>query len=1030
MKISRFSVSRPKLTSMLVFIVVLIGFMSYTKLPIDLMPDITYPSLTVMANYDNASPEEVEEMVTRIIESALSAVPGVEEMTSVSSEGRSRVRLSFDWGTDLDAASNDVRDRLDRIISRLPDNMDRPTLRKFDPSSMPIMTIGASSSLDPIQLRRIIDEQVKYRIERISGVASLDIRGGLEREIQVNLDINRTKALGISLDQVISSIRASNINRPAGVVEQGNYEVIVRTPGQYSSISEIRETVVAYVDGNQVRLRDIASIKDTAPKVTRIVRIDGSPGVTLAVTKQSGSNTVEVAKNVLKEVERINQDISQIELTPIIDSSEHIQRSIHSVTSAALYGGGFAIIILLLFLRSMSSTLIISASIPISIIASFALIYFSGFTLNIISLGGLALGIGMLVDNAIVVLENIFRLRENGMDPISAAVEGSHEVTGAVIASTLTTVAVFFPLVFMEGMAGIIFKQMALVVGFALLCSLIVSLTVVPMLASKYLKHSRSKNKNMTLLQKTYDISCVLFFKLENLYRSALHYALFHRIYLISGTAILLIISLMLSSMIGSELMPQTDEGEVRVNAEMEVGTRLSILDDKFKLIESIIEEEVIEKRTMVASVGGGGWWATGGHTGQVRIALNPLSERNRASSEIADALRSRLSNIPGTTVRARAGTSMVTWMMGGGGGAERIQLEIRGHDLGIADYLSLQIKDMLEGIDGITDALVSRDTGNPEELIIINRIKAADMGISISNIAQVLQIGLGGVNAGYFRERGNEYRIFVRFENADQINMEDMLNLTINNYRGEPILLANVVERQAHKGPVSISRKDQERIVTVSANTGDRDMSLIVADVRENLNLIAVPEGFSIMLAGEYEEQQKAFGELGGVLIIALLLVYMVMVSLYESFRDPFVVMFSVPLAAIGVIWMLFITGTTFNMQSFIGCIMLGGIVVNNAIVLVDQINLLRQRDKMPLVAAIEESGRRRLRPILMTAFTTMFALIPMALGLGEGGEFQAPLARAVIGGLFSASLITLFIVPIVYYMFEKSSENKKITG
>jgi len=1021
MKISRFSIQRPILTTMIALIVVILGGVSLSRLPIDLMPDITYPTLSVSATYENASPEEVEELVTRPIEEAMSAVPGVEEVSSVSSEGSSRVRVAFSWGTNLDAATDDVRDRLDRVLSRLPEDVERPSLRKFDPASFPILIMGASSNLDPIQMRRIIDEQIKYRIERVPGVAALDVRGGLEREIQVNLYANEVIALGIPLDQILNSIRTGNITLPAGTVERGHYEITVRTPGEYTSLDQLRDTVIAVREGVPVQLKDIASVEDTSQEVTRIVRVNGRPGIHLSVSKQSGRNTVEVAQRVLQEVERINRDIPQIELIPIIDTSDYIQRSISNVGSVALYGGLFAVIVLLFFLRNIRSTAIIAVAIPLSIIATFTLIYFAGFTLNIMTLGGLALGIGMLVDNSIVVLENIYRLREAGMGAEQAAVSGSEEVAAAVIASTLTTIAVFLPLIFVRGMAGVMFKQLAAVVAFSLACSLVVALTLIPMLASRYLHIiDLTTVTNETFVHRLLRTSGRMFAGLENAYKRLLHWALSHRVTVAIAAVALLGGSFMLVPLIGVELMPQTDEGEVRVDAEMEVGTKLSVTDEKFRTIESVVRSEVTELKSMVADVGGGGWRSAGGHTGDVRISLKPKAERERSSEQVASALRARLSGLPGITVRTRAGSGMFM-MRRMTGGTERVEVEVRGHDLETADRLAQRVKKVVESVEGVTDARVSRESGSPEELIIVDRQKAADMKLTVSAIAQMLQTVLSGSRASDYRERGDEYRILVRLKDAGKMDLDEILDLTLTNAAGEPVVLRNVVKARPRSGPVRIERKDQERVITVSANISGRDMGSILADIHKGLQAVPVPRGFTVGFTGEYEEQQEAFRELALGLILALALVYMVMACLYESLRGPFVVMFSVPLAAIGVILMLFLTDTTFNMQSFIGCIMLGGIVVNNAILLVDHTNLLRRRDKMPLREAIEEAGRRRLRPILMTAFTTVFALVPMALGLGEGGEAQAPLPRAVIGGLLSASLIALVFVPVVYSVFER---------
>ena len=1030
MKISRAAVQRPIFTVMVVLIVILLGIISLLRLPIDLMPDISYPTVSVSCIYENAGPEEIEELITRPIEEAMSAVPGVEEVTSVSVEGQSTVRVTFTWGTDLDAAANDMRDRLDRVMQRLPEEADRPTLRKFDLASFPILSLGASSRLDPVQTRQIIENQVKYRLERVPGVAAVDIRGGLEREIHVNLDPAKINALAIPLDQIISYIREGNVNIPAGTIEKGNFEVTIRTPGEYTDLKQLEDTVIAIRQGVPIALREIATVEDSWVKITRIVRVNGEPGISLSVNKQSGKNTVEVARGVLEELQRINNDIPQIKIIPTMDTSDYIRRSIKNVGSSAIYGGILAVIILLVFLRNLRSTTIIATTIPISIIATFALLYFSNFTLNIMTLGGLALGVGMLVDNAIVVLENIFRLRESGEMLERATVDGPEEVTAAIVASTLTTVVVFLPLVFVRGMSGVMFKQLSIVVGFSLLCSLAAALTLVPMLCARILPSaSKDSARRSALAGRMFETTGRFFKRMENGYKKLLHVALEHRPFVVTSAVSAMAASLIFIPFISAELMPTTDEGEVRVEAEMQVGTRLNLLDEKFSVIEQIVNASVPEIKNVITTVGGSSWHGTGGHTGSVRIALKPQSQRSRSSEEIAADLRRKLNNIPGTIIRTRAGGGLFILRMGTTQ-SDRVQVEIRGHDLQIADTLAKQVKGLVESVQGVTDARISRESGSPEELILIDRQKAADMNLTVAKIANALQTILSGTKAGYYRQAGDEYTILVKLRDAEKMSLSDILDLTLANSQGQPVVLKNVVSVGPRSGPVLIERKDQERIVTVSADISGRSMSSVLSDIRELLRNVPLPRDFTIGFGGDYEEQQKSFRELTLSCVLALVLVYMVMACQYESLRDPFVVMFSVPLAAIGVILMLFFTGTTFNVQSFIGCIMLGGIVVNNAILLVDHTNLLRRRDAMPIREAIEEAGRRRLRPILMTAGTTVIGLIPLGLGLGEGGEAQAPMARVVIGGLVSSTLITLVFVPVVYSIFERRRSDAASTS
>ncbi len=1020
-----FSVGRPVFVTMATLIVLILGAVSLSRVPIDLMPDITYPTLSVRTSYSDAGPQEVETLITRPLERAFSAVPGVEQIYSRSSEGISDIRISFAWGTDLDAAANDIRDRLDRVISSLPEEADRPFLRKFDLASFPILILGASSKLDPILTRRLIEDEVRYRVERVPGVASLDIRGGLDREIHVSLIPGRIQALGLPLDEIIRSIREASINLPGGVLESGPYEISVRTLGEFRNLDELSQTIIAVHQGSAVRLSDIAIIEDSWERVTRLVRVNGEPGVRLAVNKQSGTNTVEVARQVLSEIENINRDIPQLRIIPVIDTSQYIQRSITNVSMALFYGGFFAVLVLLFFLRSIRGTAIVTTAIPIAIVATFIIIYFGGFTINLMTLGGLALGVGMLVDNSIVVLENIHRHREGGSPPPQAAVQGTKEIAAAITASTLTTLAVFLPLIFVRGMAGVMFIQLAYVVGFSLLCSLAVALTLVPMLSSRLLTPlSGGQVKDRCLSSRINVISCAFFKSMEDSYKSTLDFCLKHRILTISLSFLLLLGSLALIPSIGTEMMPQTDEGEVRVNIEMEVGTRLSMLNSTALKVEEIIRQEVPEVENMISLLGGVGWRFSGSHLGEIRLSLLEQNKRDRSSQEIAADLRRKLGNIPGATIRTRAGQGLFILRIGTSDG-DRVEVEIRGYDLDIADALAHQVEELVQQVEGIGDARISRDSGVPEEMIIVDRVKAESMGISVTSVANAINTVISGSVAGKYRDRGDEYSILVKLKDSSHMPLNELLNITISGKEGMPVALRNLVEVRSGYGPISIERKDQERIITISADPVGRDLGSVIDDLRDQLSIIPVPQGFSISFGGDYEEQQKAFSELALGLILALVLVYMVMACLYESLRDPFIVMFSVPLAVIGVVLMLFLTDTTFNIQSYIGCIMLGGILVNNSILLVAQTNMVRTEEGYAMFDAIREVGRRRLRPILMTALTTIFGLLPLALGVGEGGEAQAPMARAIIGGLTSSTLITLVFVPVMYSFIARKDDS-----
>lgn len=1022
MNIAQGSVKRPILTTVIFCIVITLGIVSFWRLSIDLMPEVTYPTISVITSYSNVGPQEMEELVTRPIEEALAAVQGVEEITSSSTEGNSSVRVSFAWGTDLDVAANDIRDRIDRVMGRLPEDIERPMIRKFDLSAFPIMMIGISSKMNPLDLRQLVEDQVKYRLERVPGVAAIDIRGGLIREIHVDLKAAQLKALGLSTEAIITALRNENRNIPAGLYQKGNLEVLVRTQGDFRTLDEIEKTVVAVREGTPILIRDIARVSDSWQEVRDQVRIDGQNGLRISVNKQSGANTVTVAEAVQAELKRINQDLPQIKLVPLMDTSVYIKRSISNVGQSTFIGGILAIIILFLFLRNLSSTSIIATAIPISIIATFGLMYFGGFTLNIITFGGLALGIGMLVDTAIVVLENIYRHREQGLAPIPSALTGTAEVGSAIIASTLTTIVVFFPVVFLRGISGIMFQQMAYVVSFSLLCSLIVALTLIPMLASRFLRYQPMEHyQGESWLHRIYAVSEETFRQIEEQYKQILKWSLTHRRLVLLLTAGLFVVSVILIRFIGVELMPASDEGEVRVNLEMAVGTRLEIIDQAAQTVERIVQREVPEMTSMVARVAGGGWGsAGGGHTAELRIALVAQKDRRRSSEQIANDLRRKLVGLPGVTIRTRAGQGLFILRMGSSAG-DNISVEIRGYDLKVAHELAQRVEQIIKRVPGITDTKISREEGSPEQVIRIDRQKAADLGLSVVRIGNTLQTAIGGTQASYFRDRGKEYRILVRLSEADRKNLADLLDLTVVNSRGEPIILRNVVDALPQQGPVRIERKDQERIISINANFTGRDMGSVIADIRKELRAVPVPKDFAITFGGDYEEQQEAFRELMLGFVLAILLVYLVMAGQFESWRDPLVVLFSIPMAVIGIALTMILSGTIFSLQAFIGCIMLAGIVVNNAILLVDYTNQLRRNEGLALMDAIAISGSRRLRPILMTTLTTVLGLLPLSLGLGEGGETQAPLARVVIGGLLSSTLITLVLIPVVYSIFEQ---------
>lgn len=1029
MSMPGFSVARPVFTTMVTLIVVVLGAVSLSRLRIDLLPDVEMPTLTVQTTYEGASPEVMERLITQILEEIIATVPGVEEMTSSSSEGQSSVRVTFGWGTDIDAASTEVRSRLEDELDEFPDDATRPQVRKFDVNSFPVVLLGVSSKLNPVELTTLVEDQVRYRFARIPGVAQVDAWGGYTREVRVELDPARVRALGLPLNQVLQAIRDANLDLPAGEIEAGRYEVTLRAPAEFSSLDDIRETVVATREGAPVTLGQIAVIKDTYQRLARLVRVNGDLGLRLAIRKQADANTVEVASAILREIERVNRDYSQINVFPVINQGNFIERSIQNVANSVLYGGSLAVFVLLFFLRNLRSTVVIALAIPISIVATFALIYFGGFTLNLMTLGGLALGVGMMVDSSIVVLENIYRThKEDHLPPIRAAVAGAAEVGPAIVASTLTTLVIFLPVVFIQGVSGVLFRELAYVIVFSLVCSLIVSLTLLPMLASKILRPHGPPRTGV--VHRLLEASNRAFTALDEGYRDLLLFVLRFRWITVLGTFALLGASLLLIPRLGTEFLPPSDEGEVRVSGEMEIGTRLGIVDEQTRIIENVVTANVPEMVAWVTTVGASGRNPNEASTGELRLSLTPAAERTRSNVEIANDLRRRLEGrVPGMVVRTRApqGQFLLERIIGGD---EGITVEIRGYEIDILQALTDRVVETLKTIPGLIDIDTTRDEGVPQQELRVDRAKAADVGVSVRDIVEAIEIAVAGSRAGDYRTEGNSYRILVQFADAQNLSMEEILDLTVRSTAGQNVALRNLISTDQSRGPTIINRKDQQRFYTVTANIENRDLGSVASDVEAALLQIPRPTGYDLLLAGNVEEQREASRELTVALLLALVLVYMVLACQYESLRDPVIVMFSVPLAAIGVVVTLFLTDTTLNIQSYIGCIMLGGIVVNNAILLVDQTGQLRKHDGLSVREAVAEAGRRRLRPILMTSLTTILGLAPLALGIGEGADAQAPLARAVIGGLTSSMLTTLVLVPAVYSIFHPERKHAAQAG
>jgi len=1020
MSLTSTSIKRPVATTMAFLIIILIGFVGFRFLPVDLLPEIESPQLTVSVNYDNVGPEEMELIVTDLLENALSGIPDVEQMNSTSSEGSSRVRLEFSRGTNLDAAANNVRDALDRIRDNLPPEADQPRIRQFNPDDFPIVIIGVRSDRNLAELTRILDQEISMFFEQISGVGTINVWGGIGREVQVELQRERLLSSQITAIDVISALNRENITLPAGNIKDGFRDFYVRTQGEFENIDEIRNTVISYVDGRPLRVGDVAEVKHGYEDISRYVEIDGVPTLRLAIQKQSGANTVAVAEEIHREIERINNIRSDMELMAITDQSEFIQDSIDTVRNAAVWGGILAVIVLFMFLRNLSTTFIIATAIPISLIATFGLLYFGGLTLNQMSFGGLALGIGLIVDNAIVVLENIVRKREQGTDRIVSSEIGTHEVAGAIIAATLTTSVIFLPLVFMQTTTGSMFQELGLVVVFAIGCSLLVALTLVPMLASRFMTikpidpnpEKQSKGERF-------------FEKMDDKYTSWLRSAIKWRWSVIGVTAILVGGSILLIPGIPFELAPETDADEVRISMRMEDGTNISVINRYFDSLDEIVQEIIDWDVVAYYTKDLGGW----GGDGRIDINLVSQDERDVSAEEIASGIRSRIQHaIPGADIRVytRGGLWIMRRVFRTGGGDEEasVNIQLRGHDLETSQQLARTVRNRLQLVDGVTDVEIQESEGRPQQDIRIDREKVAELGLGINEIASTIQTNVGGSRAGVFRIDGEERPIMVRLRPEDRVDVDDIGNISIRAASGEILPVSSVIHQRRSRAPTSINRVDGQRVMYITAELEEGTaLGPAVSRMEAALSQVNFPEGYSVYFGGEYEEQQRARDDFTMAIILSLILVYMVMAAQFERFLDPLIVMFSVPVALVGIVPTLMITGTTINMQSLMGVLMLLGIVVNNAIVLIDYINLKRRgNEKMSLLEAVIGGSRLRLRPILMTTCTTILAMVPLAVGIGVGAEIQAALARVVIGGLLASTLITLFLIPIVYLGLTRS--------
>jgi len=981
------------------------GMVGYQRLPLDLLPDISYPSLTVQTEFPDTAPAEVENLITRPVEEVVGVLKGLRAIHSVSRPGISEVTLEFQWGSDMDMLSLDVRETLDRLV--LPEEAESPVVLRFDPSLDPMMRLAIGGTDDLTESRRLADRKLKQAFETILGVASAQIKGGLEEEIQVEVDQERLAALGLPLDQVRSVVGGSNINLPGGSLRGEESQYLIRTVNEYESVEEIAGLTLRREGNSVLRVGDVADVRWGAREREEITRVGGVESVEISVYKEGDANIVTTARDVRQRLPELQTLLPEgYTMTLLFDQSRFIEKAVSEVRSAALVGGLLAIIVLFAFLRDFRSTLIIATAIPLSILATFIAMYRMDVSLNIMSLGGLTLGIGMLVDNAIVVLESIFRKRDEGLGLARAAVTGTAEVGGAVAASTFTTVAVFLPIVFVEGIAGQLFGDMALTVTFSLLASLLVAVTLIPMLSAVGREGDDGKAgprkagpgvQSLGFFSRAYD----------RLLRGALRL----RWLTIVCAAVIFVLAVQGVALLDTELIPAISEGEFFFEATMPEGTPVAATDRVIRRMEESLADEP----------GVAAWYTTAGsrlvsggmtlntkaeHFGQLNVVLADRRDE-AAEAALVQRLRQSFGTIPELLAKHGKPTyfSLKT----------PVEVILFSDDFNLLESYGARLESALERVPGLVDLRSSLEEGNPELQIIFDRERLAALGLDMKTMSETLRDRVQGVVPTRFREEDRQIDIRVRNAEADRSNLHDVRNLVVPGADGRPLRLLTVAEVREDRGPAEIHRVQQQRAAILSGNSRGRGLGAVVDDIRQVVADVPPPAGVSVELGGQSEEMQVSFNSLRFALLLAVFLVYLVMAATFESLVHPFIVLFTIPLALVGAVAGLLATGTGVSVIVLIGVVMLVGIVVNNAIVLIDKVNRLR-REGLERLEAVVTACHVRLRPILMTTLTTVLGLTPMALSLGEGAELRAPLAITVSFGLVFSTFLTLVVIPAVY--------------
>lgn len=1021
---------------------VLLGYICFLRIPIDLLPRIDIPTVAVNVSWPNTSPEEMETQITRPIEQAVSTVRGLKMVNSTSSQGSSSVRVQFEYGVNIDQASIDVTQAVQRAKGRFPNdpNITEPSIFKFDPSGLPIVVYGVSSDkMDLVKLRSRMLNEISPIIEAAGGVASVSISGGQDRAIMIDVDPEKLRAYGIGIATISSRLREENISLPAGIAKEGNTQYSIRSIGYFKSLDDLRKTPISNVNGRLVSLGELATVRDASQDILSYTRMNGVPALNFSVSKQSDSNTVQTTENIFKAIEEVTKRNPDVKFGLIYNQAKFIERSIHDLQETAIIGGILAILIILFFLRNLRSTFVVALSIPISIISTFSLMYFAGFTLNTISLSGLALATGLIVDDAIVVLENIYRhIERDKKRSAEAAVTGTQEILSAVAASTFTVMIVFMPLFLIKGQSGQTFTQFALVVVFSLAISLIDATTVVPMLCSRMIKekevieeaHPELRTEKPGPLTKVFDRIGGFLQRMDASYRNGLVWTLRRRWVVIGGATLACVAAALLWPMVGKENIPQTDSGNLQVRVRLPVGTAVEVTDTLMKEVEKVLAQDkdietfLIGSGTGVGLRGGGGGGGSSPNDGSATIRLK--ENRTTKTNDVVKRLQGALSRIPGARVQVST-TDIVANILGGNNSG--FGIDVYGQDLGQLTEVARSVQQVLSEVPGLQNVDLNVQDTNPEIQWNIDRQKAQTLGISFSDVAATLNSATNGQLSSYYQEAGFQYPIYVQVPLQMRRTVEELKNLPIQGTEasGKPVLLGQVATPEYGVGPNQINRQNRQRVISVSGRVQERAESEVQEDAIRALQGLSMPEGTYWSVGVQQQRRDEEYAGLGVAVFLAIALIYMLLATQFESFIFPLVVLTSVPLCAVGLVLALFLTDRAFGLTAFIGLLMLIGIVVKNGILLVEYTNQLRERGT-PRDEAILIAGPTRLRPILMTSLSAILGMLPLALGIGSGSELYVPLATAVIGGLATSTVLTLFVVPAVYVLIDDAT--RKIIG